>query len=118
MPGSKPFTRRKAPKSLERHLERFVRDALTLKGFYVIKTDAGIASRYARRPTKTDFEIGLPDLVVLHPRKPAFFIEMKAANGKLSERQKLIHNKLRKQGYDVVVLYGEEDVARFLHGLG
>jgi len=79
-----------------------------------VKTDAGVASRYTRRPTKSDFQRGFPDLVVCHPSRPAFFIEVKRSTGKLSDAQVWVHEQLRAAGYNVYVVYGLDGVEELL----
>lgn len=90
---------------------------LRLKGYLPIKTDAGIASRYAGRPTRSDFPAGLPDLVVLHPSKPAFFVEVKREGGRVSKLQRLVHQMLQDMGYNVYVVIGADEAARFVEAL-
>lgn len=57
---------------------------------------------------------GVPDRVVCLPGGHVIFTELKAAEGKLSEQQKLRIAELQKMGQDVCVIYGEEDVEYFL----
>lgn len=57
---------------------------------------------------------GVPDrIVVLSGRVPKF-IELKTETGRLSSLQNVQIKKLKDLGQDVRVLYGLEDVKRFL----
>ena len=98
----------------EREIERLIRDYLEAQGYLVVKTDAGHAARFTKRTMGHavwgDVPSGFPDLIVLHPEQPAWFIEVKAPGGRLSQAQKLMHQYLREQGYKVVVAYGLGDV--------
>ncbi len=57
---------------------------------------------------------GVPDRVVILPDKQPIFIELKAEKGKLTELQKNQLKKLVDLGQRVEVLYGVDDVIRFL----
>jgi hypothetical protein len=71
--------------------------------------------REAREAAKLKNEgvlAGVPDLMVALPKAPhhGLFIEMKRSDGgKVSGEQSKVHEKLRKEGYLVVVAYGVED---------
>lgn len=57
---------------------------------------------------------GVPDrLVVFHGRAP-IFVELKTKAGKLTELQEVQIERLRSLGQDVRVLYGRDEVLRFL----
>jgi len=109
--------RGKKLKTLESALEQVVIQALQFKGFLPLKTDAGIASRYLRKAVRSDLPPGFPDLVVLHPKQPAYFIEMKAEAAEPSADQLLAHQELRQKGYTVFVVEGDKGVEAFLQGL-
>jgi hypothetical protein len=108
----------RTPEPPERSIERFLISGLQLLGYLPVKTDAGIASRYTRQPTRSDVQRGFPDLIVCHPAKPAFFIEVKRSKGKVSEIQAFTHERLRGLGYNVYVVYGMDEVEQLLGVLG
>lgn len=58
---------------------------------------------------------GAPDRMVLLPRSPVIFVEMKrAALGRLTKHQERYHADLRALGHRVEVLWSEADVDAFL----
>lgn len=118
MANSRRTSKPKIPEPKERSIERSLMSGLQILGYLPVKTDAGIASRYTRQPTRSDIQRGFPDLVVCHPTKPAFFIEVKRSKGKLSEAQTFVHQHLRALGYNVYVVYGMDEVERLLEVMG
>lgn len=67
---------------------------------------------------KSRVAIGLPDLLVLHPRSGrAFWHEVKAPGGRVSPAQLDVHDTMRQAGLTVIV--GDERAAEaHLIGLG
>lgn len=57
---------------------------------------------------------GVPDRIVVLPGRVPEFIELKTETGRLSSLQNVQIKKLKDLGQDVRVLYGLEDVKRFL----
>jgi hypothetical protein len=57
---------------------------------------------------------GIPDRLVLLPRKPAMFIELKADNGDLSHAQMVRCKQLTSKGHIVQVLKGIDGVDEWL----
>ena len=57
---------------------------------------------------------GVPDRVVITRRGEVWFVELKAEDGRLSDRQALALRQLKERGAYAVVLIGREDVDRFL----
>lgn len=104
-------------KLTERHLERMLIQGLRYLGYLPLKTDAGEGSRYAGERRRSDIPPGFPDLTVLHPKHPAFFIELKREGKKPTSLQKQMHEVLRDQGYHVFVVVGEEEVETLLQSL-
>lgn len=47
---------------------------------------------------------GLPDRLVLLPKGVVFFVEVKTTGKKPTAIQKLVHEKIRKLGFDVYVI--------------
>ena len=57
---------------------------------------------------------GVPDRVVITPRGRTVYVELKTSTGRLSKVQKWQIAEMRKRKVDVRVLYGLDDVLRFL----
>ena len=57
---------------------------------------------------------GVPDRIVVLPGISPVFVELKTETGRLSSLQNVQIKKLKDLGQDVQVLYGLEDVKRFL----
>ena len=57
-------------------------------------------------PTRT----GLPDRLVLFPGGEAHFVELKADNGRVAPLQAHQHERLRRLGFFVHVLTGEDEI--------
>lgn len=73
--------------------------------FYGARKRAGVVS-------------GFPDLTVLLDGGRVFFIEMKSATGRLSENQRLVHQKLRSLGHVVIVARDIETASAALRAEG
>jgi len=105
----------------ERQVERLLISGLKALGYLPVKTDAGARARWAKeatgRPVRGDMPAGFPDIVVLHPSKPAFLVEVKRKGGRLSTAQVRLHDYLRSMGYNVYVVVGREGVDGFLRTL-
>lgn len=63
---------------------------------------------------KLDSAKGLPDRLVVLPDRPPFFVEVKAADGRLSRIQEHVIRRLRDMGQRVHVVYSKGDVDRVL----
>ncbi|MCC8075733.1 MAG: VRR-NUC domain-containing protein [Clostridiales bacterium] len=61
---------------------------------------------------------GVPDRIIVTPAGEVWFVELKTTVGRLSARQKLQISRLQANHANVAVLYGAEDVDRFLKALG
>ena len=61
---------------------------------------------------------GVPDRIVILPGRPPLFAELNTALGRLTTLQKVQISRLRDLGQDVRVLYGMDDVDRFLKEIG
>ena len=57
---------------------------------------------------------GVPDRIIITPRGEFILIELKTERGRLSAVQKTQIRQLRAHGVETWVLYGAEDVARFI----
>lgn len=57
---------------------------------------------------------GVPDRIVVLPGISPVFVELKTETGRLSSLQNVQIKKLKDLGQDVRVMYGLEDVKRFL----
>lgn len=60
------------------------------------------------------FVAGLPDRLVLMPEGRVFFVEMKSGGEKPRKIQIVIHNKLRRMGFDVCVIDSTEGIHEFI----
>lgn len=54
--------------------------------------------------------LGVPDRIILLPGGRVIFVEVKQRSGRLSKMQIHIHEKMRKLGMDVRVVWSKEDV--------
>lgn len=57
---------------------------------------------------------GVPDRLVVFLGRAPVFVELKTRTGKLTELQEMQIERLRSLGQDVRVLYGKDDVLKFL----
>ena len=57
---------------------------------------------------------GVPDRIVIMPRGRIIFVELKTDTGRLSKIQEYVIAQMRQRQADVRVLYGLEQVKRFL----
>lgn len=74
-----------------------------------IKKHGGVAYKWVSPGNS-----GVPDRMVVLPEGRVMFVELKTANGRLSELQKRQQERLRKLGCDVYTLYGKDDVLNYL----
>lgn len=89
---------------LESDLEAFFRKRVRLLGGYTLKL----------APT----ESGVPDRLVVFPGGHIYLVELKTERGALSAIQRVWHERmLSKWGVRVHVLYGREDVVRWLRAV-
>ena len=56
---------------------------------------------------------GVPDRILITPEGHTIYVELKTESGKLSKLQKVVISKMEKQGADVHVLYGVDEVRDF-----
>ena len=61
---------------------------------------------------------GVPDRIVVTRRGEIIFVELKADDGRLSDRQAMILGQLKNRGARAEVLIGTDDVDRFLEMIG
>ena len=57
---------------------------------------------------------GVPDRIVIMPRGRIIFVELKTDTGRLSKIQEYVIDQMRQRQADVRVLYGLEQVKRFI----
>lgn len=89
---------------LERDIERpFALSVAKMGGLCVKQQMVGIA--------------GFPDRLVLMPSGIGLFIEFKAPHGRLSERQKVVIQKLKKSGHRVEVVSSQTQAESLLEEL-
>lgn len=85
----------------ESPLESFFRRRVRLVGGYTIKL--------------VPVEAGIPDRLVLMPGGRMFLVELKAEDGRVSPIQRVWHSRVHtRYGTRVYVLYGRDDVVRWL----
>lgn len=61
--------------------------------------------------------VGVPDRIVIMPGRPVIFVELKTEVGRLTPVQKAQIGYLERLGQDVRVLYGMDDVEKFIDEL-
>lgn len=66
---------------------------------------------------RPDDHEGFPDRLVLLPGREDLWVELKRPDGRLSKMQALQHNRLKRLGREVTVLWSAEDVDRWLADL-
>lgn len=88
----------------ESEIEKYLRDR--------IKQMGGLAYKFVSPGND-----GVPDRIVVMPRRTPIFVELKTETGKLSPLQKVQIRRLQKLGQDVRVLYGIDQVNQFLQEL-
>lgn len=57
---------------------------------------------------------GVPDRILLLPGGHIYFVELKTKTGRLSKRQKYIHEQFKHLGIEVITIYGLEGVKKLL----
>lgn len=91
---------------------------LTLSGFHVEKTDAGLIRRGTKQP-RGMISVGFPDLTAIYSSGKqgipiCVLIEVKTATGKLSADQVRIHAMLKARGLEPVVLRSLEETQHLI----
>lgn len=88
----------------ESALESFFRQRVRLLNGYTVKL--------------APMEAGVPDRLVIFPGGRIFLVELKTENGSVSAVQKVWHDRMRHRwNVRVWVLYGREDVVRWLRAV-
>jgi len=75
---------------------------------HVPNEDASGSAAYGQAKIRDGMMPGCPDLLIIH-RGRAYWLEMKAPDGVLSENQFVAHRRLRMAGCPVEVAYSVED---------
>jgi hypothetical protein len=60
---------------------------------------------------------GIPDRLIIRKDGQIFFCELKTETGRLSEIQKLYHQKLKEKKQRVVIIRNENDIKKVLYEL-
>jgi len=55
-------------------------------------------------------EYGVPDVIIAHDNK-VYFVELKALTGKISDKQKAVHERLRRAGFIVWIIRNFEELS-------
>jgi hypothetical protein len=61
--------------------------------------------------------VGVPDRIVALPHGKLVFVEVKAAGGRLSAMQELMHKKMKAVGVQVEVVWSDKDVDQLIERL-
>lgn len=85
----------------EKEIEALLRDG--------VKRLGGIAYKFTSPGNS-----GVPDRLVVFRDRAPIFVELKTKAGRLTELQEVQIERLRSLGQDVRVLYGKDDVLKFL----
>lgn len=85
----------------EKEIEALLRDG--------VKRLGGVAYKFTSPGNS-----GVPDRLVVFRGRAPIFVELKTKTGKLTELQEVQIERLRSLGQDVRVLYGRDEVLRFL----
>lgn len=85
----------------EKEIEALLRDG--------VKRLGGIAYKFTSPGNS-----GVPDRLVVFRGRAPIFVELKTKAGRLTELQEVQIERLRSLGQDVRVLYGKDDVLKFL----
>lgn len=67
---------------------------------------------------KLGVRAGVPDLIVFLPNNRVLFIELKASQGRLSEKQKMFHVELTQLGYAVDIIRSLDELRVLLGANG
>lgn len=86
----------------EKEIEALLRDG--------VKRLGGIAYKFTSPGNS-----GVPDRLVVFRGRAPIFVELKTKAGRLTELQEVQIERLRSLGQDVRVLYGKDDVLKFLN---
>lgn len=107
----------------QQKLVTFVRYILARHGlerlFFSIPNEGMRDKRNASRLLCEGLMSGVPDLMLAIPANnyPALFIEMKRPKmGKITDKQQIMHDLLKKQGYKVCVCFGFEEGKQAVFG--
>jgi len=60
---------------------------------------------------------GLPDRIILLPGGRLIFVETKSPTGTVAPHQTVVHNRLRRLGFEVIVLSSTDAVREWVKGL-
>lgn len=85
----------------EKEIEALLRDG--------VKRLGGIAYKFTSPGNS-----GVPDRLVVFRGRAPIFVELKTKAGRLTELQEVQIERLRSLGQEVRVLYGKDDVLKFL----
>jgi hypothetical protein len=104
----------KKPKASEKEIEAVIIQYLMIKGWVVLKTDAGESARATKGANKrSSIYAGTPDLIALKDGR-GIAIEVKASGGKLTDRQRQMHAYYRSASIPVAVVRSLEDLQQWL----
>jgi hypothetical protein len=87
----------------EKHVEQTLRNEVRDRGGWAIKLLPSVS--------------GLPDRIVLLPGGRLIFVELKSPTGTVAPHQTVIHERLRRLGFEVLVLASAVAVREWAKGL-
>ena len=103
-----------APKLSEKDVAKACVQFLALRGWKAERLNVGTFKTKDGR-WHTEGYTGRPDYVALHKRHPAFYLETKRPDGKLSlDQEKTIFEIAHCFGIAIVTVHGVEELIRFL----
>lgn len=88
----------------ENVVERTLRTEVKARGGWAIKSLPSVS--------------GLPDRIVLLPGGRIYFVELKSPTGTVEPHQTVIHRRLRRLGFEVLVLSHPDAVREWASSLG
>jgi hypothetical protein len=92
----------------------YVRELAAYSGYRVHRLQCGRWRSLDGKRVVTMEIAGMPDLLMVHPRRDPIYVETKALTGKTSKHQEIVHAALREMGFRVeVVRTWEEAKALF-----
>lgn len=118
--SSKSGRKSKLPRAPERGIQIAIKNHLMFYGIVCVAVpNAGKRSIVSARLMKAEgMHTGFPDLVVLGKQGRAGFLEVKAADGRLSDAQIDCHAMLRRLGHHIEVVRSQDEAMAAVRAWG